>query len=262
MNRITFFRRRPGLALGVLALVALASLVTAAPAEAQTIHLYACKVVCGYQPGNVRLLNDTGPVPSPPPFEDLKPGNYATTCNLFNHDLSAPSQPVFPYLAVEGGGLIFLGTVNVGFLNANAYGCRDIVANLPFTPPGVFEGYLTLFTLDPDFDVKAVYTFESQNAFERQLLWQFNQFGAFGLAFQSLGLTLPRITAPLAPGGALGAQWATASGAGGLGLGASIDVEAVGRIDINLGPLTPDERERVPPEVNDAAGAPPANGDA
>jgi hypothetical protein len=255
MNRMAFRRRRPGLALGVLALIALASLVAAAPAEAQMLHLFACKVVCGYQPGNVRLLNDTGPIPFPHPPEDLKPGNYATTCNIFNYDLSAAAQPVFPYLAIEGGGLIFLGAVNVGVLNANAYGCRDIAASLPAPPPLIYEGYLTLFTLDPDFKVDSVHTFESQNAFERHLLWQYDPLGPFGIVFQSLGLSLPRITAPLAGGGVLARNFATGSGAGGLGLGASIDVEDVRRIDIDLTPLTPVERDRVPPEVRDAVDA-------
>jgi hypothetical protein len=256
MNRFGFRPFRPGLALGALALIALASLLTAAPAEAQTLHLFGCKVVCGFQKGNVRLLNDNGPFPFPHPFEDLKPGNYATTCNLFNYDLSANTQPVLPYLAVEGGGLIFLGTVNVGVLNALAYGCRDIAANLPAAPPIIYEGYLTLFTLDPDFKVDSVHTFESQNAFERHLLWQFDPFGAFGIVFQSLGLSIPRITAPIAGGGVLGAQFAAGSGAGGLGLGASIDVEDVRRIDIDLSTLTAEDRERLPPEVRDMVPAP------
>lgn len=256
MIRTAFRRRRPGFLLGACALVALASVVAAAPAEAQMIHLFGCKVVCGYQFGNVRLLNDNGPVPFPPQFEDLKPGNYATTCNIFNYDLSANAQPVFPYLAVEGGGLIFLGTVNVGFLNANAYGCRDIVANLPAPPAGIFEGYLTLFTLDPDFKVDSVHTFESQNAFERHVVWQFDPFGPISILLQPLGLTIPRITNPIGAAGNLTRQFATSSGAGGLGLGASIDVEEVRRIDIDLSVLTDEERDRLPPEVN--AATPPA----
>jgi hypothetical protein len=235
--------------------MAFASLLSAAPAEAQTIHLFGCKVVCGFQPGNVRLLNDPGPFPANQPPEDLKPGNYATTCNLFNYDLSANTQPVFPYLAVEGGGLIFLGTVNVGSLNANAYGCRDIVANLPAPPPGpVFEGYLTLFTLDPDFKVDSVHTFESQNAFERHVVWQFNPFGPINILLQPLGLTIPRITNPIGAAGVLGTQFATSSGAGGLGLGASIDVEDVRRIDINLDAASDEERDRLPPEVREVVG--------
>jgi len=249
-------RRRPGILFGALALTALASLCLAVPAEAQTLSLFGCKVVCGFQRGNVRLLNDNGPFPFPNPPEDLKPGNYATTCNLFNYDLSAATQQVFPYLAVEGGGLIFLGTINVGSLNAAAFGCIDIAANLPAPPPLIYEGYLTLFTLDPDFKVDSVHTYSSQNAFERHVLWQFNPFGPFGIVFQSLGLSIPRITTPLAGGGVLGAQYATGTGAGGLGLGASIDVEDVRRIDIDLSTLSQEDRDRLPSEVNDAAPAP------
>ena len=247
-------RHRPALALGAFALIAFSSLLAAAPAEGQTIHLFGCKVVCGFQRGNVRLLNDPGPFAFPHAFEDLKPGNYATTCNLFNYDLSANTQPVFPYLAVEGGGLIFLGTVNVGSLNANAYGCRDIAANLPAPPPLVYEGYLTLFTLDPDFKVDSVHTFESHNAFERHVVWQFDPFGPINILLQPLGLTIPRITNPIGAAGVLGTQFATSSGAGGLGLGASIDVEDVRRIDINLDAASDEERDRLPPEVREVVG--------
>lgn len=255
MHRTTVRRHRSGFVLGALALFALSSLL-AVPAEAQTLHLYGCKIVCGFQRGNVRLLNDNGPFPSNHQFEDLKPGNYATTCNLFNHDLSAGAQQVFPYLAREGAGLIFLGTVTVASLNAGAIGCVDVVANLPPPVPPIFEGYLTLFTLDPDFKVDSVHTFESQNAFERHVLWQYNPFGPFGILFQSLGLSIPRITGPLAGGGNLGLQELAGTGAGGLGLGASIDVEEVRRIDIDLSTLSDEERDRLPPEVNAAAPQP------
>lgn len=252
MNR-NLSRRSP-LVLGAFGLILLASLA-GAPAEAQTIHLFACKIVCGYEVGNVRLLNNPNPVNQP--YEDLKPGNYATTCNLFNYDLSADSQPVFPYLAVEGAPLIFLGQVDVAALTANAYGCVDI-ANALGGPPAngtAIEGYLTLFTLDPDFQVDGVRTFESQNAFERHVLWSYDPFGFFNIHFQSLAITLPRITAPLPNTfGVNNRQEMAGTGAGGLGLGASIDVEDVPRIDINLDSTAPDDRERLPVEVREHVG--------
>ena len=158
--------RRFSLTSGTAALLLLASLA-GTPADAQTIHLFPCKVVCGYELGNVRLLNDTSPLNQP--YEDLKPGNYATVCNLFNYDIQAPAQTVLPYIAVEGAGLIFLGPVNVPLLTNLAYGCVDIITSLGNPPLNgtVFEGYLTFFTFDPDFHGDGVRTYSSQNAFER-----------------------------------------------------------------------------------------------
>ena len=245
MSRIMTRRTRSLLAIGVLV-----ASFGAAAAEAQQIHLFTCKVVCGYESGNVRLLNDTTPIPANHPYEDLKPGNYATTCNMFNYDLEAASQPVLPYLAVEGAPLLFLGQVDVASLTANAFGCIDILIGLG-NPPlngASFEGYVTFFTFDPDFDMDAVYTYSSQNAFERHVLWFYDPFGLFGIAFQTLGLTLGNITNPLPPvAGELPSSAATASGAGGNGLGASIDVEDIERIDIDL--TTPGSSDRMPDEV-------------
>jgi hypothetical protein len=252
--------RRCSLALGV-ALVLLASLA-GARADAQTLHLFPCKIVCGYELGNVRLLNDTSPLNQP--YEDLKPGNYATTCNLFNYDIQAATQTVFPYVAVEGAGLIFLGPVTVPALTNLAYGCVDIITSLG-NPPlnGIgFEGYLTFFTFDPDFHGDGVRTYSSQNAFERHVLWSYDPFGTIRLAFQVLNISLPLITAPLPDiEGFLEQEGLTASGAGGLGLGASIDVEEVRRIDIDLGVLTAEDRERLPVEVRDQVPAAAPAGD-
>lgn len=253
MNRIALRRHRLGVALALAAL-ALAGAGAAAPAEAQTLSFFGCKIVCGFERGNIRLLNDTGPSPANEPFEDLKPGNYATTCNIFNYDIFTASQPVFPYLAREGAGLVFLGTVDVPALNTAAIGCIDVAANLPAPPPTIYEGYLVLFTTSTSFRTDSVHTYASQNAFERHVLWQYNPFGAWGILFQSLGLSLPRITTPLVGGGAFGSQHLTGTGAGGLGLGASIDVEEVRRIDIDLSTTTDEDRERIPAEVRDATG--------
>ena len=244
--------RRFSLTSGTAALLLLASLA-GTPADAQTIHLFPCKVVCGYELGNVRLLNDTSPLNQP--YEDLKPGNYATVCNLFNYDIQAPAQTVLPYIAVEGAGLIFLGPVNVPLLTNLAYGCVDIITSLGNPPLNgtVFEGYLTFFTFDPDFHGDGVRTYSSQNAFERHALWSYDPFGTVRLAFETLNLSLPQITAPL-PADVeifLEQEGLTASGAGGVGLGASIDVEELRRIDIDLGVLTEADRERLPVEVRD-----------
>lgn len=255
MSRTPSLRSLP--VLGAAALLLLAPLA-AAPAEAQTIHLFACKIVCGYELGNVRLLNDNSPLNQP--YEDLKPGNYATTCNLFNYDISAPTQTVLPYVAVEGAGLIFLGPLTVQALTTNAFGCIDILTGLGNPPLNgtVFEGYLTFFTFDPDFQVDGVRTFESQNAFEHHILWGYDPFGEIRVVFEVLGIALPQIAVPLPEdfAAALENERLTASGAGGLGLGASIDVEIVPRIDIDLSTLPAEDQDRLPVEVRDNMPAP------
>lgn len=236
-------------------ILALAASLLAGSVEAQEIHLFPCKIVCGYQRGNVRLLNDTSPLNQP--YEDLKPGNYATTCNMFNYDLDATEQTVLPYVVVEGAPLIFLGPLSVPTLRSNAFGCIDLIAVTgPPVPPGIaFEGYLTFFTFDPDITFEAIYTYSSQNAFEHHVLWSYNPFGIFGIAFQTLGLALGTVGSPLPDDteGVLSTQFAAASGAGGLGLGASIDVEDVERITIDLS--TPGDPDKMPPEVRDVLDA-------
>lgn len=245
------YSRIPGVALVLAVLVTLAPFA-AAPAGAQLteIHLFTCKVVCGYELGNVRLLNDTRPLSQP--YENLKPGNYASVCNLYNYDISDPDQTILPYLAVKGVPLFFLGSFTIPALDASAYGCIDIINALPPPPPNgtVFEGYLTFYTFSPNIRVDGVHTYSSQNAFDRHVVWAYDAFGLFQIAFEYLGLDLTRITNVLDVVGLLEAEALAASGSGGLGLGASIDIENYEVITIDL---TPETEPNLPPEVRDMA---------
>lgn len=253
MNSNSTRRLRP-VALTAVALLAIGAF-TAAPAGAQLteIHLFTCKLVCGYQLGNVRLLNDTSPLNKP--YENLKPGNYATTCNLYNYDISEPDQTILPYLAVNGLPLFFLGSFTIPALDAGAFGCIETVNAITPPPTGfAFEGYLTFYTFSPNIRVDGVHTYSSQNAFERHVLWAYDSFGTFFNIFETpLSLSVGAITSTLPEFfGFLETEFLTASGAGGLGLGASIDIENYERITINL---APGDEDRLPPEVNDAAAA-------
>jgi hypothetical protein len=252
MNPDSTRRLRP-MALLALALLAVGTFA-AAPAEAQLteIHLFTCKVVCGYQLGNVRLLNDLRPLNQP--YEDLKPGNYATTCNLYNYDIDAAEQTILPYLAVKGVPLFFLGAFTIPALDAGALGCVDIVNAITPPPTGsAFEGYVTFYTFSPNIRVDGVTTYSSQNAFKEHIVWAIDQLGQLFKVLDSLGLTLGAITSAVnVASDVTSIEFFAASGAGGLGLGASIDIENYERITISL---TPDNEGRLPPEVFDAAAA-------
>lgn len=242
-------RLRPVAVLAVV-LIAMASFATA-PAAAQLteIHLFTCKVVCGFQLGNVRLLNDTSPLNQP--YENLKPGNYATTCNLYNYDISAPDQTILPYLAVKGVPLFFLGAFTIPALDAGAFGCIEIVNAIVPPPTGfAFEGYLTFYTFSPNIRVDGVHTYSSQNAFKEHYIWAVDAFGQLIRVSGSLGLTVGAITSFVNLAGDFVESQFAASGAGGLGLGASIDIENYERITI---PLTPETEPNLPPEVRDQA---------
>jgi len=246
-------RRLRPVAVLALALVAVGSFATA-PAAAQLteIHLFTCKVVCGYQLGNVRLLNDPSPLNRP--YENLKPGNYATTCNLYNYDISAPDQTILPYLAVKGVPLFFLGAFTIPALDAGAFGCIEIANAIVPPPTGfAFEGYLTFYTFSPNIRVDGVHTYSSQNAFKEHYIWALDVFGQVVKVAESLGLTVGAITSFVdLAGEVMEIQFFAASGAGGLGLGASIDIENYERITI---PLTSETEPNLPPEVRDEAAA-------
>ncbi|MEM1203085.1 MAG: hypothetical protein AAGN66_07635 [Acidobacteriota bacterium] len=201
-------------------------LLGAVAASAQT-YIYPAKYVCGYRPGNVTLLND--PQPNLDHYEDVKPGNYATTVNIVNLDLS--DQVVFRYVVWDDdpGSPYPLPAQGLGPFQAAETSCSEIRGALPPDAPlGVIKGYVVLLTISDCFRVNDIFTFESQNAFERHVVWGFNPFDRFANIFEERSQTIPELVTPL-PNFVQPLQWqfATSSGAGGLGLGASIDVEVV-----------------------------------
>ncbi len=230
----------------VLAAVILALVLAPAAIEAQqTAFVWLPKFVCGYQTGNVPLLNNLNPPISSQTYEDFKPGNYATTINVIN--TSASSNTVVVYATLTRG----VAPVSV-FVTANtlpgiflppgapafSIDCRDIVGALPNAPAGtLFEGYLWVFGVigDLTLQVDGVYTYESQNAFERHLVYGLDEQGVVSVIGEIQNLTLAGINDPIkADVFDEGAIDIAASGAGGLGLGASIDVERCEPVEVNL----------------------------
>ena len=204
---------------------ALSLLLTLCAVSAQAqLSGFPGKIICGYQQGNVPLLNDPNPLTPPRPYENFKPGNYATTFNVQN--LNATAQTVSFFLSLPDQPLVLVGVRAIGPFQSTAIGCADILN--PFIPPlvGQFvEGMLIPVMTNNAFVTIAAYTYESQNAFERHVVYTDD-----GEVLSVLNQTVSDILGPLNlfPFGIPTA----ASGAGGLGLGASIDIERLEAVSL------------------------------
>ena len=197
--------------------------ICAVAAQAQVTG-YPGKFICGYEEGNVPLLNDPTPLVPAKPYENFKPGNYATTFNVLN--LNPDPQEVRFIFATSNLPHARVATINILGYSSVDVGCE--IAN-PFLSPTFFgqrfEGMLVPVTNNANFIVDAVYTFESQNAFERHLVYE------DGGSNWTFGQTLDQILFDFTPPTVF-FQAEAASGAGGLGLGASIDVERLDPVTI------------------------------
>lgn len=203
-----------------------------AAAEAQTAYVWLPKIVCGYQTGNIPFLND----PSPSTIhEKFKPGNYATTVNVVNTRLNIETAFVAVMATTQTPSVLaavtqqsLAGLLQFPGLGSNfEFGCPEMAMALGLPAGAFFEGYALIVAQsgNPVFQVDAVQTYAAQNGFERHLLWASDFFGTTSIVWQLLNPTLPLILSPIV-GPILGElENFAASGAGGLGLGASIDVE-------------------------------------
>lgn len=189
----------------------------AASAQAQ-LSGYPGKLVCGFEQGNVPFLNDPNPLQPPRPYENLKPGNYATVFNLLN--LTATAQLVNFVFTSDNAPPVFVFARTINAFTSIEIGCDEVLN--PFMPPLVgqrVEGMLIPVANVANLIVDVVYTFESQNGFERHVVY-----GQGGTSDPTLGSTVDEILHDFTPPTGAGDQIVAASGAGGLGLGASIDV--------------------------------------
>ena len=196
--------------------------------------VFIVKFVCGFEQGNVPFLFNPNPLPLP--YEDLKPGNYATVINFFNFGNQQENIVSLAFAEGLNTGLP-PGLLSPPF-TTNSLDCTDITAALNVVNGGILvgqsiEGYLMLVPLTANLKVTAVYTFESQNGFERHVVWTAAG-GQLEIVTEVLNKTIGTICGPI-----IFDQFfevldlLAASGAGGLGLGASIDVE---EIDVTLLP--------------------------
>ena len=234
------------LALGFLLLGLVFAL--AGPAFAQPVaQVYPAKFVCGFERGDVPLLSADTPFPHK--YEELKPGNYATLINILNVDFSIAQQSFTPAVVIDGLGPIGLLTRTLTPLQMTQVGCPEIMAGLtPFLPAlpvgEVFEGYVTIITTPNDpLQVDTVFTFETKDAFEKHFVYGTDE----NLILQNRLLSLifgGFKFGNFPPVGVFPATDIAGSGAGGLGLGAAMDVVRVEPRDIITtpglqGPLAP-----------------------
>ena len=174
-----------------------------------TSNLYLAKFVCGFQAGQTPPQINKGlgggiPLPNQflPTYRGFQPGSYSTTLNVFNTSQSIARFSVFA--SIEGVATTpNVATVSLGRFRTRQIGCEEIVNKVaPMIPGGLLsgglvEGFLYIQRTRQDLDAQAVYSYSSIDAFH-----EFR--GDDGLI------------------GGTGA-----AGAGGLGLGASVDVERI-----------------------------------
>ena len=172
-------------------------------------NLYIAKFVCGFQAGQTAAQINKGlgggtPLPNQisPAFSGFQPGSYSTTLNIFNASSATATFTVFASI----DGVVTtpkVSTVSLGTFRTRQIGCEDIAKSVaPFIPGGLFngnlvEGFMYIQRSKQDLDAQVVYSYSSKDAFH-----EFR--GDDGLI------------------GGTGA-----AGAGGLGLGASVDVERI-----------------------------------
>lgn len=174
-----------------------------------TSNLYLAKFVCGFQDGQTppqlnRGLGGGIPLPnqSAPVFRGFQPGSYSTTLNLFNTSSGTARFSVFA--SIDGVATTpNVATVSLGTFRSRQIGCDEIAGRVaPLIPGGLIngdlvEGFLYIQRTRKDLDAQVVYSYSSIDAFH-----EFR--GDDGLVAGT-----------------------GAAGAGGLGLGASIDVERI-----------------------------------
>jgi len=217
-------------------------------AQAQTTNnafVWLPKFVCGFELGDVRELSDPSPLNEP--YEDFKPGNYATTINITNTSVEnrtvyavalvtvpvpapAPGTPLVttalavPIITPQPLLPMFPPILGVGVTGTLELSCINIasamVANgFPLNGQTI-EGKVFLVTNagDDSLDVTAVYTMESKDS------------------FRDTELVFVGVEPPSKPG-LPGMEIVEAVGQGGQGLGASIDVEHYDAVTVDLSPL-------------------------
>ncbi len=230
------FRQRLALTFLPACMLALGAATTA---QAQII--YPAKFVCGFETGLIPFLTgDNTFQPGPDSYEMFKPGNYATVVNMWNRlniQQAVLTAAVVTFEDAAGNVFSFAAPLPIQFiapLGALRYHCGHIAAaiNALLNPP------------DSAKDVDAVYTYAAEHGFALYLF--LGSSGAFtGTNLQSFAETLSTLFSRLDFGEGGPLEAIGGAGAGGLGLGASIDVEPIDPVDLTnpnaptIGPAAP-----------------------
>ncbi|MCB1032890.1 MAG: hypothetical protein KDD47_03540, partial [Acidobacteria bacterium] len=150
------------------------------------------------------------------------------------------------YVQLPGGRLTRFRNWDSGSFESQAFSCPEIAAAFGLSSGSVFDGWLLLFATSDDYEVAPVYTFESQNGFFDTQHWEVGPgfiapIGPYALNWFNpiiTGTTYPPNMPPwpyyvpagggsFPPSNQVAQRHVVAAGRGGLGLGASIDVERV-----------------------------------
>ena len=197
-------------------------LLFAAFGSAQAQIVYPAKFVCGHQVGSIQLLSNHA---DPKGYEELKPGNYATVINVTNLSVGTETFEYFVSINLKTTGPLLVGPVaptTMTMFGTAKIGCPDIAAALNLVLPAsldlegeAFEGMVLIPKALNSLDVQAVYTYANMDQFASRLALYLGP----GDVVQSAEID-DEISQEEA-------NVFGASGAGGLGLGASIDVERI-----------------------------------
>lgn len=166
--------------------------------------VYSAKFICGPQ---TKPATAIGQITT---FAPLQPGNYATALNVLPLLNNLPAIEVFVAMnGVPGNPLVKQFTPSQAF-ETFTLGCDEILKSLAVTVNNeAYEGFLYITRMRPDLDVQAVYTYASRDVFE------FMEFR--GVDKKGNVVINPEV----------GVTSIGGAGGGGLGLGASIDVERI-----------------------------------
>lgn len=172
--------------------------------------VYSAKFVCGPQ---TKPATSTGQATT---FAALQPGNYATALNILPLGGGLPEIEVFASMHGSAGNPSVTRVTVTQAFETHTLACEEIINAFGVTARDeAYEGFLYITRSRADLDVQAVYTYASRDSF------QFKEFRGV----DELGnVVVEPETGIFSIGGA---------GGGGLGLGASIDVERV--VPINRG---------------------------
>ena len=162
--------------------------------------VYGAKFVCGPQ---AIAATRIGQITQ---YSALQPGNYATALNIFTLSDNQPSIEVYASMDGNSTNSLVAQLPISRVFETHTITCNGILNALGVNVSTVaYEGFLYITRSQTDLDIQAVYTFESRDAF--------NEFR--GVDEAGNVVINPEI------------EVISIGGAGGLGLGASIDVERI-----------------------------------
>lgn len=221
-------------------LLTIASLISAS-AFAQVTTLYPIKFVCGYSTGSVPLEGQAFIIPNSL-RRAVQAGSYSTAVNVLHNQIQ--DDNIAFYAVAEGFAAVEVKrSTNIQNFQATRVICPQIQGAFGISAETEVEGWLVMATTSDSFSVEAVYTYANQNLFIDHRYRQAQLFGgipALGLLAQGFEDTTllannPTVTAPLLATTANPSSDFTVagSGAGGNGLGSSIDLESVEPVSLN-----------------------------